>query len=358
MIQRLNKAKDVMCAAAIDHWSLPRAPFGLLSMLRGLCANGWRGVFAGLASLTLFGIAAFVLTQTFSHIDFGALRNALSEISGAHLLEAAFFTALSYIALTGYDAAALKQIRARAPYSVIALASFASYAVSFNLGFTVITGAAIRYWIYSRQKITALQVANITLVASMTFWLGLTATLGLGLLAGAGPLSAIDGLPAAVNAVLGALALLSIPCYCVWVAQGKRSMRVRGQRFQLPGPLTTLAQTLLGTADIYCAAAALFCLLPEGHGLDFLSFGAIYVFACILGVISHAPGGIGIFEATMLNALPGHSQEGLLASLLVFRIVYYFVPFIIALALLGASEGARRWSGLRDAVLRGVDNRV
>lgn len=358
MIQRFVKARDVMCAAASDQWSVRRSPADAANILRDLCANGWGKILAGFASFALFGVAAIVLTQTLSHIDYGALRLAISEISGAHLFMAVIFTALSYLFLTGYDAAALMQIRARAPYSVIALASFASYAISFNLGFTVITGAAVRYWIYSREKITALQVANITLVASMTFWLGLTATLGVGLVAGATPLAAIDGLPAAVNALLGALALFSVVYYCVWVALEKRSVRVRGRLFQLPGPATTLAQMFLGAADIYCAAAALFWLLPEGHGLDFLSFGAIYVFACILGVISHAPGGIGVFEATMLNALPAHSQEGLLASLLMFRIVYYFVPFIVALAVLGASEGARRWSGLRDAVLRGVDNRV
>ena len=82
--------------------------------------------------------------------------------------------------------------------------------------------------------------------------------------------------------------------------------------------------------------------------LDFFTFASVYVFACMLGVVSHAPGGIGVFEATMLNALPAHSQESLLASLLLFRVIYYFLPFILALALLGADEGSRRWNSLRE----------
>ena len=65
-------------------------------------------------------------------------------------------------------------------------------------------------------------------------------------------------------------------------------------------------------------------LLPQDTNLDFVTFASVYVFACILGVVSHAPGGIGVFEATMLNALPTHSQESLLASLLLFRVHLLF----------------------------------
>jgi glycosyltransferase 2 family protein len=94
-------------------------------------------------------------------------------------------------------------------------------------------------------------------------------------------------------------------------------------------------------------------LLPESHRLDFFTFAAVYVFACALGIASYAPGGIGVFEATMLKALPVPSQEGLLASLLLFRIIYYLVPFVLALALLGAYEGLRRWPGLKEAMRGG-----
>jgi uncharacterized membrane protein YbhN (UPF0104 family) len=109
---------------------------------------------------------------------------------------------------------------------------------------------------------------------------------------------------------------------------------------------------MLGVFELCAAAACLYALLPQGHGADIVTFAATYVFACLIGIASNAPGGIGAFEMTMLNAVPAPSQEGLLASLLLFRMVYYIGPFILALALLGAHESMRRWTSLRDAMER------
>ncbi|HET6374917.1 MAG TPA: hypothetical protein VFF88_02615, partial [Methylocella sp.] len=83
-----------------------------------------------------------------------------------------------------------------------------------------------------------------------------------------------------------------------------------------------------------------------------------YVFACILGVASNAPGGIGVFEAAMLKAVPVSSEGALLASLVLFRVIYYLIPFLFALALLGAQEGFRRWTSLREAMRRSEEETV
>ena len=149
----------------------------------------------------------------------------------------------------------------------------------------------------------------------------------------------------------------AVIAYCVWLALEPRRIRLRGHTLELPGPAATVAQLLLGAADLCAAAGALYCLLPAGVDLAYTPFLAIYVFACILGVVSHAPGGIGVFEATMLHFLPGASQSSVLASLLLFRVIYYFLPFIVALAVLGADEGARRWTTLREAVTKIIDER-
>jgi uncharacterized membrane protein YbhN (UPF0104 family) len=113
----------------------------------------------------------------------------------------------------------------------------------------------------------------------------------------------------------------------------------------------------LGVMDLCSAAAVLYVLLPSHEGLDFFTFACVYVFACLLGIVSHAPGGIGVFEATMLKVLPAPSQEALLASLLMFRILYYVIPFVLALMLLGANEGGRRWDALREAMNRAQADR-
>ncbi len=130
-------------------------------------------------------------------------------------------------------------------------------------------------------------------------------------------------------------------------------MRQRGKpiflNFTLPGPALTLAQMALGVIDVCSAAGALYVLLPKGHGLGFLTFSALYSFAAMLGIASHAPGGLGVFEATMLDGVGGSSDQ-LLASLLLFRGIYYVAPFILAMALLGAYEAVRRWRSLREAM--------
>ena len=105
----------------------------------------------------------------------------------------------------------------------------------------------------------------------------------------------------------------------------------------------------LGVIDVCAAAGALYVLLPKGHGLGFLTFTALYSFAAMLGIASHAPGGLGVFEATMLNGVGGSSDQ-VLASLLLFRGIYYVAPFVLAMALLGAYEAVRRWRSLREAM--------
>lgn len=330
---------------------------GFVATARRYVAPSLGKILGGVASLAVFALAGFVLAGVVSSVKFADVRGAIAATSAEQVLGALVFTALSYFALTGYDALALRQLRLRVAYRIASLASFASYAFSFNLGFPVVTGAAVRYWIYSRAGLTALQVANVTVIAGVTFWLGMTAVVGAGLLARASEIAAIDKLPSFLNFALGVLATAGVLSYAAWVSVRRRRVRLRGHLFELPGLWLTSGQTVLGVADLCCAAAALYMLLPHDTSLDFFTFLAIYVFACILGVISHAPGGIGVFEATMLNALPAQSQESVLASLLLFRVVYYFAPFVLALAFLGADEGSRRWSSLREAILKSVEGR-
>ena len=100
----------------------------------------------------------------------------------------------------------------------------------------------------------------------------------------------------------------------------------------------TSRQVVLGLIDLGAASGALFVLLPAHHGLDYFTFAAIYVFASVLGIASHAPGGIGVFDAAMLVALPQFGREDLLATLLLFRLLYFVIPFTIAITLMGIRE--------------------
>jgi uncharacterized membrane protein YbhN (UPF0104 family) len=307
------------------------------------------------ASIALFAFSIFILTRTVATINWAHLRAAVAATSAEQIVLGCCFTTLSYIALTGYDALALRQLRLKVPYLRTALASFTSYALSFTLGFPMITGGTVRYWVYSQSGISAAKVASLTLIAGVTFWLGMGLVIGLGLIVRAATIASVNHIDVTFNILIGLAAIAAIVGYLIWVSLARRRVRIQGFHLELPGPRLTVAQMALGLTDLCASATVLFVLLPDGHRLDFISFAAVYAVACLLGIASHAPGGIGVFEAVMLKALPSISYEDLLASLLLFRMTYYIAPFIFALALIGATESGRRWRSLREAIERSRD---
>ena len=304
----------------------------------------------GIATLSIV-----ILFHTLAHLNLAQLRAAIAATSNGQILSACGLAALSYLALTGYDGLALKQLRTRVRYGRTALASFASYAVSFTLGFPLITAGTVRYWVYSQVGLTASKVASLTVIAGVTFWLGMALVIGVTLLLRNETISPVDHFAPGINSLIGIGVIVALLVYLAWVSMKRRKTRLQGFRLELPGFRLTLGQIALGVIDLCSAAGVLYVLLPEPHHVDFLTFAAIYVFACILGIVSHAPGGIGVFEATMLKFVPVSSQEAMLASLLLFRFIYYLLPFVLALSLLGAHEGVRRWKGLGEAIHRMQD---
>ena len=299
----------------------------------------WLGT---LASVVLFVISLGVLGKLVSTVTWAELRTAFLAATPDQIGLAIVLVVVSYLFLTCYDALALRQLKLKVPYRTTALASFTSYAVSFNLGFPLFTAGTVRYWIYSAQGLSPGRIAALTIVAGFTFWLGMAAVLGISLIREAGPLSHLTYTSALFNQGLGAAVLAAVLAYLAWVTVKRRSVKVRGWRLELPGLKLSLSQMLVGAGDVCAAAGVLYVLLPAGHGLSFETFVAIYVLAAMLGIASHAPGGLGVFEATVLLALSGLPRESVLGALLLFRVCYYLLPFVVALAALGAYEIAKR----------------
>jgi glycosyltransferase 2 family protein len=300
-------------------------------------------------SLCLIAGAAAIFVRTLMRLDIPKFEHAIAATGSDQIVLAFGFAALSYLALTGYDAVALRHLRLKVPYWLTASASFASYAVSFTLGFPLITGGAIRYWLYTPAGLSPGQIASLTIVAGITFWLGLGLIVGVGFLTSSAALSEINHFDPLANRLIGVAILFVLLLYFVWVGSMKRRGAAVMGDFRLPGPLTTLQQMTLGVIDVCSAAATLYVLLPKGTGVGFAAFATLYSFASMLGIASHSPGGLGVFEATILQGVGG-DFDALLASLLMFRGVYYIVPFVAAAALLGGLEAARRWRAIREAM--------
>src|SRR5690606_17540151 len=114
------------------------------------------------ASGLIFAASLVVLWYIIQEIEPGELTGAFANASLRQLGLAVAFTALSYLLLTGYDALALKRLGLSIAYRTTALASFTSYSVSFTLGFPIVTGGTVRYWIYSPKGVRASEVASLT----------------------------------------------------------------------------------------------------------------------------------------------------------------------------------------------------
>jgi glycosyltransferase 2 family protein len=301
------------------------------------------------ASVIIIVVSATIFLRTLIRVDPSKFRAAIAGTSGDQITLSFAFTALSYLALTGYDGLALRHLGIRVPYRLTALASFASYAVSFTLGFPLVTGGAVRYWIYGPAGLSAGKVASLTIVAGITFWLGMGLVVGTGFLSASDPVAEINHFHPLANRLIGICVVGALIAYLVWISRMRRRQTTVLGNFTLPGPLLTLGQMALGVIDVCSASAALYVLLPKAARFGYPAFATLYSTASMLGIASHAPGGLGVFEATILQGVGG-PQDAVLASLLLFRGIYYAVPFVTAMALLGGAEAVRRWRSLREAM--------
>ena len=301
------------------------------------------GVVFGVVLLLAAGL---VLHHILDGVTWVEVSAALDRTSPRDVAGAALGTALSYAALVGYDALALHQVGARAvPLAVTTLTSFISHAFTFTLGFGLLTGGAVRLRLYTAAGVSAPDIVAVGLLCALTFWLGLAGLAGASLIAEPSFVTLIDGAPALLNAALGAGLLLAVGAYLAWTGTGRRTIRLGEWAVPLPGWRSNLVALLIGILDIAGAALTLWLLLPASAdteaAITFPLFLTVFILATVLGVASHAPGGLGVFEATILTALPSLPLAELIASLVLFRLVYYVAPFALASALLVAREMAQ-----------------
>ena len=290
----------------------------------------------------------FVLRAQLADVTFADVTEGFHKATFTQLGFAIGFTVLSYSFLAGYDSLAMRQLDIRIPTLKVIFASFTSYAISFTLGFPLLTAGTVRYRIYSASGISSSKVMSLTLIAGMTFILGMAVVVGIGLMWQAEAISAINQATAHLNQLAGMAVLSAILVYLVWAAAKRRHVRIKQFVIELPTLGVSLGQLALGAADVCAASAVLYVLLPDGHGIAFETFAAVYAFGCILGVVSNVPGGLGVLESTVLGAFSTVAKPDLLGALLLFRLCYYLGPFILGVLSLGIYEVVMRLSRERE----------
>lgn len=296
---------------------------------------------ASLVGLILFGLALVVLRRELGAVSWRELSADILDTPPSRLGLAAVLTALNYGVLTGYDLLAFEYIGKRLSRVRIAAASFLAYAIANNVGFAVVSGASVRYRFYTRWGLTAEELARVVFFYTATFWLGLL-LLG-GLSVAVGSLPAARELPAEdIVRGVGWVLMLASAAYVAAAGVRGRSIRIGTLTIALPRLPIAAGQLLLSSIDWVLAGAVLYVLLPSGS-VPFLGFLGSFLAAQLVGLASHIPGGVGIFEGSIILLLkPMVGAPVLLPALVVYRFIYYLVPLAVALVVLVADELRQR----------------
>lgn len=304
--------------------------------LREWVAANRIGIALSLLIIVAASVALFVLLRD---IQIDKVVAAIRATAPEAILTAAGFVACAYLTLTGYDFFALRTIGRRdVPYRTAALASFTGYAIGHSLGATAVTAGMVRYRIYSAHGLSVVDVAKIAFVTGLTFWLGNAFVLGLGMAIKPAAASAINHVPNVFNRAIGLAGLAVIVGYLLWLLPRPRTIGRDHWQVTLPSAPLTLVQIAIGVCDLTFVALAMNALLPPQPPLAFLPLLVTIVMATLLGFASHTPGSIGVFDAAVLIGLPLFEKEQLLASLLIFRFLYFVVPLFLAVVALGVRE--------------------
>jgi phosphatidylglycerol lysyltransferase len=302
-------------------------------------AGRLRELLPAIVGLVVFVAALEGLRLALKTVNWPELMAAVVAIPRGWIAVAVLLTAVNYIVLIAYDVIAFAYIGKQLALRRIAMTSFLAYAISNNVGLAMLSGASVRYRFYTRWGVTTEELSRIIFSYSVTFWLGLFVLGGLSI--------ATTSLPASVPAhgLMKAIGWLLVLVPIAYVATAARSRApLRLWKLDLPMPPSRLAAMQVGVSvlDWALVGAVLYVLLPPS-GLSLLGFLGLFFVAILLGIASHVPGGVGVFEGIMVLLLqPYLTSAQLLPALVVFRVIYYLCPFVVALALLAVDGMQQR----------------
>ncbi len=303
----------------------------------------WRKTAAVVAGLAIFAVALFALRHELRIYDFRQVRADLANVPIGDLFRAIGLTVCGYLALILYDSLALRYVKRTLPPQRVAFAGFVGYAFSNALGFPLLLGGGLRYRFYNAWGLSTAEIAMIVGFNSVTFWIGVLLVGGVAFVLEPVATPAMIGLPVSSLYPLGVALLLVVASYLFATAFFRKTLRVRDWEFSLPTPGLALSQIAVSSADWLFAGSVMWALLPMNTpGLTFLIFMSSFLLAQISGMVSHVPGGLGVFDVIFLALMKTYVPPTVLVStLILFRAVYYLLPLAVAAALLATHEVIR-----------------
>lgn len=298
----------------------------------------------------VFVLAVYLLYNKLKAYSIAQIRESIQQISYGRIAVSAFLMIINYMILVGYDWLALKAIHKTLPLSKVGLVSFVGQAVSYNFG-ALLGGTSVRYRFYSAWGFSITDIVRLVLMLAVTFWVGALGLCGIififwppvipDALAHNMPVTDVRILGVILSAI--AFAYLAL-CFCM-----RKPMHIFGKEFVFPAPKIAIAQCIVAGVDIVAAAACMYALLPGDIDIPFMEFLPGYLMAQVAVVLTHIPGGVGVFELVILELSHTTHEQAVFAAVLLFRLIYYIIPLLAAALLLAVYETRQQKNLLRDA---------
>ncbi|WP_419581462.1 UPF0104 family protein [Stieleria magnilauensis] len=301
-------------------------------------------------AIALFALAVRLLIREAHQITWDEFVRGLTGVPASQIVIAAFLIALNYGLLIAYDILALRYVARSLPLRRIALVSISGFSLGNNLG-TLLAAAPIRFRFYSQWGLPAGQIVALISVVGLTFWSGWWFLGGLVLIWVPIQLPPDVTLPFAtqtLGVVLISLAILySLVCF-LW----RKPWPIGELHLRPPRPGLMFVQASVAAVDLLISATALYLVLPGDSVVPFAQVLAAYLVAIGVAMMTQVPGGLGVLEVILLTLLKGTVGDTVLASVLIFRVLYYWLPLLAGMiALVGyeifsGAVAAREASGI------------
>lgn len=295
-------------------------------------------------------VSFWLLARELRGLSWPALWSAIGALGGGQWALIVLCTLGCYIALALYDVLALQHLGRRLNFHFVALSSLTAYALSHNIGASAFTGAVVRYRAYTSRGLSGGEVGILVTFCSLTFALGVMILLGVAFLVTPGLEDRYaDALSPGVVRWLAIFLLVGVGLYLAGSALHLPPLRLRGFSVTYPRLPIALKQVIIGPVELIFAAGILYFALPAAGNPGFAVVMGVYVASFSLALLSHTPGGLGVFELAVLTGLPEFRDETILAALIVFRLFYFILPLVMGLIVVAVFEHMQLKGGGEDA---------
>lgn len=288
----------------------------------------------------LFFTAVIVLLVIYARkVNWPEVLTTIANYNRTAVLAAVGLVIVSYLIYGAYDLIGRASCGHKLQKRQVMLVSFVCYAFNLTLS-TWVGGVAMRYRLYSRLGLKSSTITRIFTLSIATNWLGYVLISGIVFSAGWVKIPSGWFVGAGTLRIIGISMLAFVAIYLLLcIFSRRRSWRVRGRKLALPSLRMALIQFVVSSANWLVMGAIIWLLLMQK--VDFPQVLGVLLISSIAGVIVHIPAGIGVLEAVFLALLRGEplSDGAIIAALLVYRLLYFIAPLLVALVLYLWLEG-------------------